>query len=98
MFDVSYGKFEWDSQKEFSNIEKHGIDFQRASMVFLDKQRIIAKDEVHSKIEERYFCIGKYENEVITVRFTMRKQNIRIIGAGKWRKGTKLYEKESENV
>jgi uncharacterized DUF497 family protein len=98
MFDVSYGSFEWDSRKESSNIEKHGLDFQRASKVFLDQKRIIAKDEEHSEVEERYFCIGKYEDEVITVRFTMRKQNIRIIGAGKWRKGTKLYEKENKNV
>jgi uncharacterized protein len=32
---------------------------------------------------------------VMTVRFTIRKQNIRIIGAAFWREGKKEYEKQN---
>ncbi|MFH1066848.1 MAG: BrnT family toxin, partial [bacterium] len=32
---------------------------------------------------------------VLTVRFTWRDEILRIIGAGYWRKGKKLYEKEN---
>jgi hypothetical protein len=34
------------------------------------------------------------DNEILTVRFTMRLEQIRIIGAGYWRKGKKVYYEE----
>ena len=59
-----------------------------------DKNRIIIKDKKHSKKEERFFCIGDDGNGIVTVRFTMRNGNIRIIGAGYWREGRYRYEQE----
>ena len=44
--------------------------------------------------EPRYFCIGKVDDRILTVRFVYRNNKIRIIGAGYWRKGRKYYEKE----
>jgi uncharacterized protein len=44
--------------------------------------------------ERRYFCIGKVDGEVLTVRFTWRRGKIRIFGAGYWRKGKQVYEEE----
>jgi uncharacterized protein len=35
------------------------------------------------------------EGSVMTVRFTWREQRIRIIGAGYWRKGRKIYGEEN---
>ncbi len=84
--------FEWDTKKEADNIERHGVNFETAQRAFLDENRLIAKDEQHSEQEPRYFCIGKVDNEIMTVRFTYRNQLIRIIGAGQWRKGKKQYE------
>ena len=40
-------------------------------------------------------CLGKVVEGILTVRFTYRKNKIRIIGAGYWRKGKKLYEDEN---
>ena len=40
---------------------------------------------------------GKTGEKIATVRFTMRDSKIRIIGAGYWRKGQKLYEKENRD-
>ena len=37
----------------------------------------------------------KVAEGVLTVRFTYRDSKIRIIGAGYWRKGKKIYEKEN---
>jgi uncharacterized DUF497 family protein len=48
----------------------------------------------HSGEEERFYCIGKIDKGILTVRFTYRKDIIRIIGAGFWRKGKKVYESE----
>ncbi|MGB4520668.1 MAG: BrnT family toxin [Candidatus Omnitrophota bacterium] len=44
--------------------------------------------------EERFFCIGKVEGKILTVRFIYRGGKIRIFGAGYWRKGERYYEKK----
>jgi uncharacterized DUF497 family protein len=85
--------FEWDPKKEAVNLSKHEVSFFDAQQVFLDPHRIIAQDLEHSKDEIRYYCFGKVEGMVMTVRFTYRKQTIRIFGAGYWRQGRKIYEK-----
>lgn len=85
--------FEWDPKKEATNVSKHGVSFFDAQQAFLDPHRIIAQDLEHSKNEIRYYCFGKVEGMVMTVRFTYRNQTIRIIGAGYWRQGRKIYEK-----
>jgi hypothetical protein len=94
---VIFGKFEWDMEKEEDNIQKHELDFYSASLAFLDPHRVIAIDEKHSAAEERLFCIGRIGRKIATVRFTKRKDRIRIIGAGFWRAGKKLYEDEKRN-
>jgi uncharacterized DUF497 family protein len=93
---ISLGSFVWDREKEKLNILKHDLDFVTASKAFFDPQRIIAVDRAHSREEERLFCIGKIQEKIATVRFTYRAGKIRIIGAGFWRKGEKLYEEEHQ--
>ena len=88
--------FEWDSVKDNINQKKHGVSFGLAQYAFLDPNRIIAGDPKHGKQEERYYCIGKAGDGVITVRFTYRENVIRIIGAGYWRKGKVAYEKKNK--
>jgi len=86
-------QFEWNEEKNRNNIEKHGIDFYKAQYAFSDTNRIILEDNIHSEAEQRFFCIGKIDNDIVTVRFTYRQSKIRIFGAGYWRKWRKLYEK-----
>lgn len=88
--------FEWDENKNKLNQQKHNISFEEAQYAFSDSQRIIAKDLEHSTNEKRYYCFGKIDEEIVTVRFTYRGNKIRIIGAGYWRKGKKIYEKENK--
>jgi uncharacterized DUF497 family protein len=87
--------FEWDEAKNILNQQKHGVSFRYAQQTFLDDHRVIAKDIDHSAAEERYYCFGKAGNGVLTVRFTWRDGVIRIIGAGYWRKGKVIYEREN---
>lgn len=84
--------FEWDSAKDAENQLKHGVSFGEAQWAFVDPQRVIAKDVGHSRAEERFYCIGQVASGVLTVRFTYRGKTIRIIGAGFWRRGRRLYE------
>jgi len=87
--------FEWDDLKNEQNIEKHGVSFYEAQYAFADPHRIIIEDLDHGQGEERFFCFGKVKDGIVTVRFTVRSGIIRIIGAGYWRKGKKIYEKEN---
>ena len=88
-------RFDWDPDKDAENQRKHGVPFSRAQYAFADPQRVIAKDEAHSQTEERFYCFGEVDGGVLTVRFTHRASVIRIIGAGYWRKGKVIYEREN---
>lgn len=85
--------FEWNDAKNTENKVKHGLSFYEAQDTFFDHGRVILLDKLHSVAEQRYFCIGKVANGgIATVRFTIRNGRIRIIGAGYWRTGKKIYE------
>ena len=88
-------RFDWDTDKDAENQQKHGVSFTRAQYAFADLQRVIAKDITHSQTEERFYCFGEVDGGVLTVRFTYRASVIRIIGAGYWRKGKAIYEREN---
>lgn len=88
--------FEWDPVKDAINQIKHGVSFLEAQHAFADPECIIAHDDTHSLCEDRYFCFGKLDHDVITVRFTIRNNRIRIFGAGYWRKGKLAYEEKNK--
>ena len=90
------GRFEWDPEKDEQNQEKHGVSFARAQLAFADPRRVIAEDLSHSASEKRYYCFGWSDGGVLTVRFTVRNDVIRIFGAGYWRKGRRIYEQENK--
>jgi uncharacterized DUF497 family protein len=93
---VKTSNFEWDDAKDRSNQRKHGISFSLAQFAFLDERRVTLEDLEHSNDEKRYYCLGKVGGGIMTVRFTYRENKIRIIGAGYWRKGKRIYEKENK--
>jgi len=89
---MNKARFEWDENKDVENRAKHGVAFSLAQYAFADPHRVIAEDLAHSEGEQRYFCFGKVEGGILTVRFTYRGGVIRIFGAGYWRKGKAIYE------
>ncbi len=93
---MTEARFDWDQDKDLENQHKHGVSFADAQLAFVDPRRVIAEDVGHSDKERRYYCFGKVEGGVLTVRFTYRNQVIRIIGAGYWRKGKTIYERENK--
>ena len=93
---MSQGRFEWDDAKDRANQKKHGLAFSEAQFAFADPHRVIARDLEHSKSEERFYCFGRLNDGIATVRFTYRQGVIRIFGAGYWRKGKRIYERENQ--
>jgi uncharacterized DUF497 family protein len=88
-------RFDWDEDKNRENQAKHKFAFSLAQLAFLDPCRIIAEDESHGGQEERFYCIGRVKDGILTVRFTFRGNVIRIFGAGHWRKGKRIYEEQN---
>jgi uncharacterized DUF497 family protein len=89
-------RFEWDPGKDLDNQLKHRVSFAEAQFAFADMKRVIAEDLEHSAKEKRYYCFGRVDRGVLTVRFTYRGGVIRIFGAGFWRKGKAIYDRENQ--
>ncbi len=76
-------KFEWDENKNLSNLQKHEISFEEAKDIFAGiYKRFLSSIESG---EQRYLCIGIIEIDtieiVITVVAIFKKNAIRIISA-----------------
>jgi uncharacterized DUF497 family protein len=86
--------FEWDEEKERSNLRKHKVDFDEAESVFSDLFSITISDPTHSTEESRFIDIGiSSSNRVLVVIYTERNEKIRIISA---RKATRAERKRYE--
>ena len=74
--------FEWDPAKDIANRRKHGVRFADAVAVFEDELAITIDDD-HAN-EERFITIGSdVLGRVLTVVYTWRGDDIRIISARK---------------
>lgn len=93
---MAKARFDWDPDKDRENRSKHGVSFGDAQLAFADPRRLIAEDLSHSSSEKRYYCFGEVAGGILTVRFTYREGVIRIFGAGYWRKGKRIYDRENK--
>ncbi len=93
---MAKARFEWDPKKDQENQEKHEVSFANAQFAFADPYRVIAEDLSHSSSEKRHYCFGWVAGGILTVRFMYREGHIRIFGAGYWRKGKRIYERENQ--
>lgn len=92
--------FDWDSNKNFKNIEKHGISFEQAQEIFLDPLHLSILDERFSDFEERWITMGATERgDVIVVahQYFVEEpgERIRIISA---RRATPRERRQYEKV
>ena len=77
--------FSWDENKAASNLEKHGISFDEAMLVFADPFLLMSQDRIENG-EMRWQSIGEIEGiTVILVAHTWHDKDgeeyIRIISA-----------------
>ena len=99
-------EFEWDPVKAAANVAKHGLDFERASTVFLDPLAVTIPDEEHSKSEVRWIYAGKgYRRAVCALSSHFRGverpagRRVRLISARKpTRAEIRGYEEQTSNL
>ena len=87
-------KFEWDSRKAEINLRKHGVSFDEAASIFLDRLALSGPDPEHSVGESRYITFGMSRlGRLLAVSHSYRPEAIRIINARRMTRGErKLYE------
>ena len=73
-------EFEWDDEKEHSNIAKHRIDFHTAVEVFSDPFRMDIEDD-RDYDEARWNLLGGVGGRLLVVTYTERGEVTRIISA-----------------
>ncbi len=72
-------EYEFDHAKSLSNFKKHGIDFEKAKIIWDDPDFI----EVPARVQDepRFLVIGRLENKLWSAIITYRHNKIRIISA-----------------
>ncbi len=87
-------KFEWDPRKAEINLHKHGVSFDEAASVFLDRLALSGPDPDHSISELRYITFGMSRlGRLLIISHTYQLDAIRIINARRMtRSERKLYE------
>ena len=88
--------FEWDPRKDSANLEKHGISFSEATVVFGDPLARIFADEDHSADERREIIVGHSRaKRLLLVCFTEREDGqVRIVSA---RRATRREQHDYED-
>ncbi len=83
-------EFEWNEKKSRANKSKHGIDFNTATELWNDQDRI--EIQTNFPAENRNALIGTIGDKLWTAIFTRRVDAIRIISVRRARKKeAKLY-------
>ena len=89
--------FEWDEDKNRTNIKKHGISFEEAKTVFYDDEALVRDDPEHSEDEERFVILGMSSRAnllIVCHCYRASETVIRIISARKATKNeSKFYER-----
>ena len=87
-------KFEWDPRKAEIVLRNHGVSFDEAASVFLDRLALSGPDPEHSVGESRYITFGISRlGRLLAVSHSYRPDAIRIINARRMTRGErKLYE------
>lgn len=86
-------RFEWDSKKSASNLNKHKVSFEEAKTIFYDENAILIHDKEHSQDEDRFFLLGlSFGANLLMVCHCEREGGnvIRIISARKAVKGERV--------
>ena len=74
--------FEWDQANSTKNWDQHDVSNGECEQIFFNRPLIIKRDKEHSKLENRYYVLGRTNiNRMLFAVFTIRNDKIRIISA-----------------
>lgn len=74
--------FEWDQGNITKNWDRHDASSWECEQVFFNRPLLMKRDKEHSKLESRYYVLGRTNvSRLLFVVFTIRNDKIRIISA-----------------
>ncbi|MCZ2112959.1 MAG: BrnT family toxin, partial [Anaerolineae bacterium] len=74
--------FDWDEGNQDKNWLKHQVSNGECEEVFFNVPLLVADDDKHSQIEQRYFALGKTnDGRTLFISFVIRTSKIRVISA-----------------
>ena len=75
-------RYEWDEAKRVANLQKHGVDFRDAWMVF-EGTTVTIEDKRWGYGEQRLVTLGLLEGTLVALVHTERDDVVRIISIRK---------------
>ncbi len=76
-------RFEWDEQKNQTNVSKHGLDFADAWEIFTEPM-LTALDSRKDYGEDRWISIGVLQSRAVVIVYTERGEDtVRVISLRK---------------
>lgn len=75
-------EFEWDDNKNTYNLEKHGLSFKDAGLIF-SGQTVTFIDDRKEYGEQRFITLGTLIKRVVVIVHTQRGHKLRIISMRK---------------
>jgi uncharacterized protein len=86
--------FEWDENKNITNVQRHGIDFQDARLIF-EHPMLVKADTRKDYGEKRLVGLGQLYDVVVVIVFTKRGNAIRVISIRRAnRNERKIYQEK----
>jgi uncharacterized DUF497 family protein len=92
--------FDWDKGNIEKNWKRHKVSYLECEEVFFNQPLIVQADEIHSKFENRYYPLGKTNDDRhLFIVFTIRQNKITVISARDTnRKERRVYREEIEKI
>ena len=92
-----FTEFDWDKGNRNKNRLKHKVSDIECEEVFFNVPLVVSPDKVHSKMEERYYLLGRTNNgRLLFLVFTVRDDKIRVVSARDMKKKERRYYCETE--
>ena len=89
-------EYEWDEDKRLSNLERHGLDFRSAYLVYENPDKLTLKSRYSH--EPRLVDIAEVEGRAVVLVYTFRSEAVRCISFRyAKRKERRIYDEQRED-
>lgn len=89
-------EYEWDEDKRLSNLERHGLDFRSAYLVYENQGKLTLKSRYSD--EPRFVDIAEVEGRTVVLVYTLRSEAVRCISFRyAKRKERRIYDEQRED-
>jgi uncharacterized DUF497 family protein len=89
-------EYEWDEDKRLSNLERHGLDFRSAYLVYENPGKLTLKSRYSN--EPRLVDVAEVGGRVVVLVYTLRREAVRCISFRyAKRKERRIYDEQRED-